>query len=93
MTIAFIICEYRHGHKQVLLEDLQKANGSYRVFTVNRYNTLEAAKQAYLADIPVSRKEASAKAIEEYAEQNNIKPTPTNKKAPAPVYFQKGKKK
>lgn len=92
MANAFIISEYHwHGHKQLLLEKLQGEDGGFRVFIVKRYNTLDTAKQAFLAEIPEGRKPYFSKMIEDYAAENGIKTTAARKR-PAPVYFQKGKK-
>ena len=91
MTNAFIISEYIwKGHKQLLLERLQGDTTGYRVTIVLRCNSLNAAKEAFLQEIPADRKDYHSKVIEDYAMRHSIKSTP-EKKRPAPVHLQKGR--
>ena len=94
MANAFVITEYLwQGHKQLLLEKLQGGETGYRVIIVKRCNTLDAAKQAYLAEIPAGRIDYYNGVIEDYAAQHGIKTTQEAKKRPTPVYLpKKGKK-
>lgn len=93
MSEAFIISEYKwQGHKQLLLEKLQGGETGYRVIIVKRCNSLNAAKEAYLAEIPEGRRPYYNGIVEDYAAQHGIKTT-QEKKRPAPVYLpKKGRK-
>lgn len=82
MANAFIISEYVwQGHKQLLLERVQGEDASYyRVIIVKRCSTLDAAKEAYLQEIPEKRQDYHKKKIADYAAKHNIK-----QDAPAPA--------
>ena len=89
MTSAFIISEYKWEHrKQLLLEKLLDGGTGYRVIIVKRCKSLNAAKQAFLAEIPKDRKDYFSKVVEDYAMRNGIKLT--QKTRTAPVRYQKG---
>ena len=74
MANAFIIDEYIwQGHKQVLLERLQGDASGYRVITVKRSNSLDAAKETFLNEIPEGRKNSHSAVIEDYAAKHGVK--------------------
>lgn len=60
----------------MLLERLQGDYTGYRVIIVKRCSSLDAAKEAYLQEIPEKRQDYHKKLIEDYAAKNNIKPKP-----------------
>lgn len=92
MANAFVIDEYKWaGHKQLLLERLQGDSNGYRVIIVKRCNTLDAAKDAYLQEIPEKRQDYHKKIIEDYAAKKNIKPKP-EKPQRAQLKLAKGKR-
>lgn len=74
MAHTFIIDEYKwEGHKQILLEKMQGDASGYRVTIVKRCNTLEAAQEAFLQEIPAGRKDYHSGLIEDYALKNGEK--------------------
>ena len=57
------------------MERVQGEDASYyRVIIVKRCSSLDAAKEAYLQEIPEKRQDYHKKIIEDYAAKNNIKP-------------------
>ena len=91
MADSVIISECNiFGRKQAVIERVKGETPYFRVTVVNRFSSLETAKNHYLEEVSSIRKDYYTKEIEEYAKRHRIKlalekapAVETNKPAPA----------
>ena len=93
MNTAFIISEYhnREANTQTVLEKVrsEESFSYYRVTTVQRYKSMDAAKEAYLKEIPRTQRESRLKDIADYIKGRRTQNAPKQPPAPTPA---KGRK-